>query len=78
MYEVFSMSKDRNCPFCEWAKDLLKEKELPFQEFVLNKDITRNELLERFPDRSTLPIILKDGQMIGGFSELKNHLSNGV
>jgi len=71
MYTVFT--KD-NCTFCDQAKALLTTKGIPFSVKKLGEDITRDELLALIPTARTMPQILKDGQLIGGFTELRAQL----
>ena len=66
-------SKDR-CPFCDQAKALLKLKGIEFEERNINKDWTREQLLEAVPDARTVPQIFLDEELIGGFTELRKHL----
>lgn len=60
------------CPFCEQAKKLAKSADLPFEY----KDLTKGEWdvqsLESTLGRSitTIPIIFKDGEFVGGAAEL--------
>lgn len=63
-------SKDA-CPFCIKAIYLLKATDIPFDEFKLDKDFTRDEILEQFPDARTFPIVTLDNEWIGGYTELK-------
>ena len=62
------------CPYCDQAKGLLKMKGIEFEERNINKDWTREQLLEAVPAARTLPQIFLDEQLIGGFTELKKHL----
>lgn len=66
-------SKD-TCPFCDQAKALLKMKGIEFEERNINKDWTREQLLEAVPNARTVPQIFLDGNLIGGFTELRKHL----
>jgi glutaredoxin len=66
-------SKDA-CPFCVQAKGLLKQKGIEFEERNINKDWTREQLLEAVPDARTLPQIFLDDKLVGGFTELRKHL----
>ena len=66
-------SKDQ-CPYCEQAKALLKVKDIEFEERNINKDWTKDQLLEAVPTARTMPQIFLDGELIGGFTELKTHL----
>ena len=66
-------SKD-NCPYCDQAKALLKQKGIEIQERKIGHGYTREDLLEAVPDARTVPQIFLDGHLIGGFTELKKHL----
>jgi glutaredoxin len=66
-------SKD-SCPFCVQAKGLLTQKGIEFEERNVNKDWTREQLLEAVPDARTLPQIFLDDKLVGGFTELRKHL----
>lgn len=58
------------CPYCIRAKNLLKEKDMPFTEVNLDgKDEELRALRERTGQR-TVPQIFIDDEFIGGFSEL--------
>jgi len=65
-------SKD-NCTFCVQAKNLLKLKNIEFEERNIQKDWTREQLLEAMPTAKTLPQIFLDDNYIGGFTELRKH-----
>jgi glutaredoxin len=62
------------CPFCDQAKNLLKLKGIEYEERNISKDWTREQLLEAVPDARTVPQIFLDGELIGGFTELRKHL----
>ena len=58
------------CSFCDRAKDLLKLRELDFEENNLAKDsVGRAQLAER-TGMISFPQIVIDGEVIGGFREL--------
>lgn len=63
-----------HCPYCEQAKALLKMKGIEFEEKKIGDGYTKEELLEAVPDARTVPQIFLDGNLIGGFQELKKHL----
>ena len=73
MTKAVVWSKD-SCPFCVQAKALLKQKNIEVEERNINKDWTRDQLLEAVPDARTLPQIFLDNKLIGGFTELRKHL----
>jgi glutaredoxin len=61
------------CPYCDQAKALLKMKGIAFEERNIQKDYTREQLLEAVPNARTVPQIFLDDKLIGGFTELKKH-----
>ena len=63
-----------HCPFCDQAKAMLKQREIPFEEKKIGDGYTREELLEAVPTARTVPQIFIDEQLIGGFTELKAFL----
>jgi glutaredoxin len=68
-------SKDA-CPFCVQAKALLNSKGIELEERnIMHGTWTKEQLLEAVPDARTLPQIFLDDNYIGGFTELRKHLS---
>ena len=65
-----------NCPFCDQAKALLKQKGIAFEEKKIGDGFTREDLLESVPNARTVPQIFLDEELIGGFTELKKRLEN--
>ena len=63
-----------NCPYCDQAKALLKQKGIAFEEKKIGDGYTREELLEAVPTARTVPQIFIGEELIGGFTELKAHL----
>lgn len=63
-----------NCPYCDQAKALLKNKGIPFEEKKIGDGYTKEELLEAIPTARTVPQIFLDDKLIGGFQELNEHL----
>lgn len=63
------------CPYCDQAKSFLKMKGIEYEERNINKDWTKEQLLESVPTARTLPQIFLNGQLVGGFTELKKHLN---
>ena len=66
-------SKDQ-CPYCVQAKALLESKGIEFEERNINRGYTREQLLEAVPGARTVPQIFLDDKLIGGFTELRQHL----
>jgi glutaredoxin 3 len=54
---------------------LLGQREIKFEERKIGDGWTKEELLEEIPTARTLPQIVIDGKVIGGFTELKKCLN---
>ena len=67
-----------DCPYCEQAKSLLKLKGIEFEERKIGDGWTREDLLEAVPTARTVPQIFLDEQLVGGFTELRQHLSKAA
>lgn len=65
-------SKD-HCPYCVQAKKLLEMKGIDYEERNINNGWDREDLLAAVPGARTVPQIFLDGQLIGGFTELRKH-----
>lgn len=63
-------SKDA-CPYCVQAKALLTQKNIEFEERKIGDGYTKEDLLEAVPDARTVPQIFLDGELVGGFTELR-------
>ena len=63
-----------NCPYCDQAKALLTQRGIKYEERKIGDGYSREDLLEAVPDARTVPQIFLDGNLIGGFTELKKHL----
>lgn len=64
-----------HCPFCDQAKALLKSKGIQFEEKKIGDGYTKEQLLEAVPTARTVPQIFLDGELVGGFTELKAKLT---
>lgn len=69
MIEIYS--KD-HCVFCDKAKSLLDKLSKQYNQYKLDEHFTRDEIIEKFPDARTFPIVVVDGKWIGGYNELLN------
>jgi len=60
------------CPYCDMAKQLLKQNDIAFEERNLSSDEwSKEQLLEVVPDAKTVPQILVRGEYVGGYNELE-------
>ena len=64
------MYSKTECPYCDKARLLLTSHQKDYTEFKLHKDFSRELILEVFPTARTFPIIVLDGNYIGGYTEL--------
>jgi len=65
-----------NCPYCDQAKNLLKMKGVEYEERMIGVKWTIEDLLKEVPNAKTVPQIFLEGQLVGGFTELKKHFEN--
>jgi glutaredoxin 3 len=63
-----------NCPYCDQAKALLTQRGIKYEERKIGDGYSREELLEAVPNARTVPQIFINNQLIGGFTELRQHL----
>jgi glutaredoxin 3 len=59
------------CARCIRAKDLLRRRNLPFEEVNLAKDPSGRRAFAAFTGHVTFPQIVIDGRALGGFAELE-------
>ena len=73
MYTVYT--KD-TCGYCDKAEKLLQDNYLEYELIDVDSD---PETLKMFKSRkwSTVPQIMKGNSHIGGFDQLKLHITNG-
>ena len=67
-----------HCPYCDQAKALLTSKGIVFEEKKIGDGYTKEELLEAVPNARTVPQIFLDGELVGGFTELKQKLTESI
>ena len=63
-----------HCQFCDQAKSLLQQKGIEFEERKIGDGYTKEDLLAEVPNARTVPQIFIDGELIGGYEELKKRL----
>jgi glutaredoxin len=64
------------CPYCDQAKALLKMKGIEYEEKIIGDGYLKEDLLEAVPGARSVPQIILDGELVGGFPELKKRLEN--
>ena len=71
-----------NCPYCDMAvriaQQFVQESDNNYVKWMLDEDLTREELFDKFPGARTFPQIRVDGENIGGYTEFKELIENIV
>lgn len=73
MIEIWGKSA---CPFCEQAKLFCERNQYEYIYKELDKDFTRDEILETFPGAKTFPQIIVGGTKIGGHDKLASYIED--
>lgn len=76
MTKVIIYSKE-NCPYCDWAKQLLDSKKISYQEIRIDLDPDKRAEMERLSGRRTVPQIFINDKSIGGFDDLSALATSG-
>ena len=67
-------SRAEHCPYCKQALALLAMKGVTeVEERKVGEGYTKEQLLEAVPGARTVPQIFIDGELVGGFNELRNY-----
>mgnify|MGYP001203488563 FL=1 len=64
------------CPYCDMAKKLLDEKGIEYEEINVNSVEDPQAVIDTIrslTDAKTFPQIVLDGQLIGGYTDLRSH-----
>ena len=75
MYTILSKE---NCSQCQQAELMAKAKGVEYEKKMLDADYDveyLKEVLKDAPHVKTFPIILKNGELVGGFKEFRVELS---
>jgi glutaredoxin 3 len=65
------------CPYCARVKALLKARGVPFSEVNLTKDPDGRVQLATKTGMMTFPQVLVDGQLLGGFEQVRAAAQSG-
>jgi len=71
MIEIYGKS---SCPKCHQAKVFCETRNLSYTYKQLDKDFSREEVLEWFPGAKTFPQITIDGKKVGGCDQMITYL----
>ena len=76
MTRAIIWSKDY-CPYCVRAKALLDAKGIVYEERNISQgEWTKEQLLEAVPGARTVPQIFLDGELIGGYDQLREYFTS--
>ena len=74
MIEIYGRN---NCSYCKKAKELCQEYELTFTYYSIDENPAYfMEFMKLFPNAKTIPQIVWDGKLIGGYNELTIEIEN--
>ena len=66
-----------NCGYCVMAKNLLKNEGVEYEERNISTGPwTREQLLAAVPNARTLPQVILDDNLIGGYEQLKKYFES--
>ena len=66
-----------SCVYCDKAKSLLKQLGYDYEEKIVTKDLTLEQLFEALGKQvRTIPQIVIDKKHIGGYNELKEYFAD--
>ena len=67
---MITIYTQRECPYCEKAKQWLDTLNLEYQEVDLGDTVTKHEFIRLYPHLKTVPQIFSGNKHIGGYKEL--------
>lgn len=62
------------CPQCEEAKTICEIRELSYTYLEVDRDFSREQLFEQFPQARTFPQIKVNGAVVGSISDFKDYI----
>lgn len=54
------------CDYCSHAKELFRRSNVDYTHYIVGRDLTKSELLEKYPLAHGYPYIIIDGEPIVG------------
>lgn len=65
-----------NCPYAGGIKEMLTRNGISFYESVVGVDVFQESINEMFPAFTNTTVVAIDGQLIGGYNELREWVTN--
>lgn len=72
---MIEMYTKEGCPNCVRAKALLENRKVGFKNYQLDRDFSRDYLVEKFPMARTYPVVIINGEFAGGYEELESRVN---
>ena len=72
----FTIITRSSCPFCDKAKQMITDRGDSYIEYIIGETITREEVLDKYPTRVVLPILILDDEEIGHLPDLLDFYNN--
>ena len=69
--KVLIYTKD-DCAYCVMAKKFLKNRDIVYEEIHLGSDFSKIDEVKEQTGWRTMPVILIDNKVIGGYTDLKS------
>lgn len=66
----------QNCASCTKAKMYCESRGWDFSYLELDRDFTREDVLEKFPGARTFPQVRIHGQNVGGFEDFMKYIDD--
>lgn len=73
---MFKVYGSENCKFCRMSKSALELVKEPFEYVALDNDDKLKEKIKLESGSKTIPVIYKDGEYFGGYSELEEWITD--
>lgn len=64
------------CSFCVKAKELLEKHNISYEERNIEKNWTKQDLLNIVPNARTVPQIFIDKNYVGGYTDLVDYINS--
>lgn len=58
-----------SCKYCLQLKELMTRAELDYTEILCNTKEVKEEMVSKYPEATTFPHVIMDGESIGGLVE---------
>lgn len=59
-----------NCPRCVLLKEILHKESVEYTEYIIDKTISRDEVLQKFPNQRMLPIVVYNSVTLADSDQL--------